>query len=202
MSLDSRNKRVRQLVKKLNQERKKQAKKIDILCNDFVNAQKDFVKSLNVMQFAANFYESIIGLNDPKELLTKAGSIIREEIEKANFVFFLRQDDGFVVETIEPAAINKEDLENCFTDELIEDICRANKLCSLNMLLEMGLQVNPKIFDKLSAVTIPLSNNGRSTGFLFIYSCSPHILTVDELNYIHAIMPGLSKALQSCQIFN
>ncbi|GAH10763.1 unnamed protein product, partial [marine sediment metagenome] len=37
-------KRLRLLVSKVNKQRKKQAQKIDILCNDFIAAQKDFIK--------------------------------------------------------------------------------------------------------------------------------------------------------------
>ena len=59
-ALKQRHKRVRLLVKKLNTKRKKQAQKIDILCNDFIAAQRDFIKNLKkpnaLMQLLLSFY--------------------------------------------------------------------------------------------------------------------------------------------------
>ena len=74
-----RHKRLRLLIKKLNKKRKKQAKKIDILCNDFIAAQKDFIKSLKTISFIANFYESIIGITDLNSLLHTAVKLIKEK---------------------------------------------------------------------------------------------------------------------------
>ena len=71
MNNENHNKRLRQLIARLNKERKTRAKQIDILCNDFVTAQKDFIKSLKANSFAADFYESIAGLTDLNELLVK-----------------------------------------------------------------------------------------------------------------------------------
>ena len=49
---ETRNKRVRSLVRKLNKVRKDQTKQIDILCNDMVSAHGDFVKQLKELTFA------------------------------------------------------------------------------------------------------------------------------------------------------
>ena len=48
---DDKRKRLRLLISQLNKERKKQAKQIDILCNDFVCSQKDFIKVLGAISF-------------------------------------------------------------------------------------------------------------------------------------------------------
>ena len=55
-----RHRRLRLLIKKLNKDRKKQNQKIDILCNDFIGAQRNFIKRLGIINFVANFYESIL----------------------------------------------------------------------------------------------------------------------------------------------
>ncbi len=74
-----RHKRLRQLVSKVNQARKRQAKKVDLICNDLIAAQRSFIKSLNAFSFAANFYESIIGKTELKELFSIAGRLIKGE---------------------------------------------------------------------------------------------------------------------------
>ncbi len=80
--------RLRLLIKKLNKKRKKQAKQIDILCNDFIAAQRDFIKSLKMISFIANFYESIIGITDLNSLLYSVVQLIKEENTDTNVTFF------------------------------------------------------------------------------------------------------------------
>ena len=136
---------MRQLFKKLNAERKKQAQKTDVLCNDFIAAHRDFIKTLHSISFAANFYELIAGETELSNLLDIAGQTIKEQINNANVAFFLKWQNSFKLHMFEnnPISLEKQDLENCFTAELVNNICRANKQCGLKELLEMGMQANP-----------------------------------------------------------
>ena len=203
MDYKQRHKRLRLLTAKLNKERKKQAKKIDILCNDFIAAQRDFIKKLNTISFTANFYESIIGTTDLGSLILTAGKLIKDEIGDSNVAFFLRQADGFelhLFKSDQPIALEEQRLENCFTAELVDNICKSNKLCTLDEMLAMGLQGNPIYLNKISAVTIPLGRLSSSPGFILIYRPSANKLTTEELNNITAITCGLSRAIQFCQL--
>ena len=198
----NRRRRLRLLIKNLNRERKKQAKQIDILCNDFIAAQRDFIKRLNTITFAANFYESIIGTTDLDGLLQAAVKLIREELTHANVTFFLRQGDDFelhMFESEQPITLEKPHLENYFTGELMDNICKSNRVCTLEDMFGMGLEGNLTGLNKISAVTIPLGPVGSSLGFILIYRSSENKLTADELNNIAAITCGLSQAIQSCQ---
>ncbi len=204
MDHKQRYKRLRVLFRKLNKERKRQAEKIDILCNDLISAQRDFIKRLNVISFTANFYESIIGAADLSSLFYTASKLIREQTGDVNIAFFLRKEDDFELRLFEsdsPIALEKESLENCFTNELVENICKSNKVCPLDSLLTMGLQGNPTILNKISAATIPLGRGGTSAGFILIYRSSEKELTAEELSSIWAVTSGLSKAIESCQVF-
>ena len=195
--------KLRLLTKKLNQERKRQAKKIDILCNDIIAAQRDFIKKLNTISFAATFYESILGTADLGSLFHTAGKLVKDEISDANVAFFLRQQDSFelhMFESDQPITLEKQDLENCFTAELVNNICKSNKLCTLEDMFAMGLQGNLIKLNTVSAAAIPLRQLGTSLGFLLIYRSSQNALTAEELNSIAAIAPGLSRAIQSCQV--
>jgi hypothetical protein len=192
-------KRLRLLVHKVNKQRKKQAQKIDILCNDFIAAQKDFIKRLDTISFIANFYESIIGTGDLNELLYTAGKLIREEIANSNVAFFLRQTEGFKLHIFggNGEIGEQQHIENCFTAELVDNICKSNKLCTLNSLFAMGLEGNLGQLNKISAVTIPLSHLGSSLGFILIYRPVQNKLTETELNNVCAVTAGLSQAIAS-----
>ncbi|MHC4195019.1 MAG: hypothetical protein ACYSQZ_03585 [Planctomycetota bacterium] len=214
MDLNQRQKRVRMLVGKLNRARKSQAKKIDMLCNDIIGAQWGFIKRLDVISFTANFYKTIVGITELDNLLYTADNLIKEEIEDVNdnlikeeiedvnVAFFLRQAESFklhMFESNQPIAIDPQHLENCFTNELVGNICESNKVCTLENLFEMGLQGNPAMLSKISVGVIPLGHLGLSLGFILIYRPSENKLTTEQIARITAITPGLSRAISTCQ---
>ena len=202
MEYKQRHRRLRLLIKKLNKQRKKQAKKIDILCNDFIVAQRDFIKSLKTISFIANFYESIIGITDLNSLLYTVVKLIKEESTEANVTFFLRQADSFelyMFESEQPITLEKQHIENSFTPELMDNICKSNKICTLDDMFAMGLQGNLIGINKISGVTIPLGLHGSSLGFILICRSSENKLTSEEISKIYAVNCGLSRAIQSCQ---
>ena len=258
MDYKQRHRRLCLLIRKLNKERKKQAQKIDILCNDFISAQRDFIKRLNTINFTANFYEAIVGISDLSGLLYTAGKLIKGEIPDSNVAFFLLhpvrnsigaeypakgkisngvKQDNFelymfdsdqplvpactcgaagtgAVTQVQAITLEKRHLENCFTPELVDNICKSNKLCTLDDMFAMGLQGNLIRLSKISASTVPLrrfartplsavadskggnaSAGGSSLGFILIYRSSQNKLTPGELNNISAVTCGLSRAI-------
>jgi transcriptional regulator with GAF, ATPase, and Fis domain len=197
-----RHRRLRLLIKQLNKKRKKQAKKIDILCNDFIGAQREFIKSLKTISFVANFYESIIGVTELNKLLYTAVKLIKEENTDANVTFFLRQSGNFelyMFESEQPITFEKQHLEDSFTAELMDAICKSNKVCTLDDMFAMGLQGNLVGLNKISGATIPLCLQGTSLGFILVCRSSDNKLTAEEINNISAVTCGLSRAIHSCQ---
>ena len=218
-----RHRRLRLLIKKLNKDRKKQNQKIDILCNDLISAQRNFIKRLSVISFVANFYESIIGTTDLNDLLCTAVEFIKAESEDSNVTFFLRQEgesanisqnenpqidrktgtqESFglhMFESDRPIAIEKQFIENCFTQELMDNISKSNKVCTLDDMYAMGLQGNLNELNKISAATIPLGLLGSSLGFILVYRSSENKLTADEISRTSAVISGLSRAITSCR---
>lgn len=200
-----RHRRLRLLIKKLNKDRKKQNQKIDILCNDLIAAQRNFIKRLGIISFAANFYESIIGTTDLDKLLYTSVEFFKAENTDANITFFLRQEENFELYMFEggrPIAIEKQYIESCFTQELMDSISKSNKVCTLNDMFAMGLQGNLNELNKISAVTIPLGLLGSSLGFILVYRSSEDKLTADEIGRISAVISGLSRAITSCRILS
>ncbi len=227
MDAKQRHKRLRLLIRKLNKERKRQAQKIDILCNDLIAAQREFIKRLDTISFTADFYEAIVGISDLRALLYTASKLIKDEIANANVSFFLRQQGSFELhmfegsphyfgfakqnsgatyckkgplESEQAGTAEQQHLESCFSPELVENICRSNKVCRLEDMFAMGLQGNLMSLNKLSVVTIPLGQLGSSLGFILLYRSSQNELTADELNNICAVSRGLALAIQSCRL--
>ena len=202
MSREQRNKRIRLLVRKLNRERKLQARKIDILCNDLIEAQRTFIKRLHSISFSIDFYESLIGITRLTDILSSAETFIKNRIDDINVTLFIRSDDGFQAYTTgsdQPILDDKLCLENCFTQESFENICRTNNTCNLDQMLDMNLECNLNVTSKLSAYTIPLDINGLSLGFILLYRPTQNKLTPDDLETVTSITPGLAKAITTSQ---
>ncbi len=200
---NNRNRKLRLLVARLNKERKKQAKQTDILCNDLIAAYRQFIKDLAAISFAAGFYEAIAGATNLKELLYTAGGCIRRQVADANVAFFLQRPTNFELHIFEgDEQIGQEDmrLENCFTTELVCSIAKANKTCSIEDMLGMGLEANPACLEKFSVYAIPLAHKGVSPGFILIYRSSRNPLTVDELRCVCGITTGLCRSIASCRL--
>ncbi|HUV40808.1 MAG TPA: hypothetical protein VMW23_03350 [Sedimentisphaerales bacterium] len=200
-----RDKKIRSLVSRLNKQRKAQAKKMDILCNDLVAAQRNFIKRLRTISFAANFYHAILGISDLDSLCNTAGKLVKNELPGTNVVFFLRRGDGFelhLTESDQPVTFEQQPLERSFTPELVNNVCRSNKLCALDNLLQMGLQVSPPVLNGLSAVTIPVSSRAQVSGFILIYACAKNKITSEQLNDVSAVMPGLFRAIDGCCVYS
>lgn len=208
MNDERRNKRLRLLIKRLNKERKKQAKQIDILCNDFISAQKDFIKKLSIIGFAADFYEGISGVTDLNELLNASANLIRDQIPDVNVDFFLLQGNNHdcrqtsfelhIFESDRTIDLEDKRIENFFTDELVNEIARTNRICVIDDMLAMGLAVNPRHIEKIAAAGLPLNHRGCSLGFVLLYRASKHPFTCEEIKSIDQISTGLSNSIAAC----
>ena len=207
---NQRHKRLRLLLKKLNKERKKQAKKIDILCNDLIGAQRAFIRRLKTISFTASFYESIIGMTDLNNLLYTAVKLLEGQNPGTDAAFFLHRGENFELHMFEinqTATLDKEQLERQLTPELMNNACKANRVCTLDEIFEMApsaslgasLDGNPIGLDGTSAITIPLGLFGVSLGFMLAYRNSENKLTSEEIQNISAVLPGLSQAIACCQ---
>jgi len=203
MEQSDREKRLRLLVRRVNKQRKKQAKQIDILCNDLIGAHRQFIKRLDAISFAADFYQALVGHSDLGAVLDTAGAFIRAELPGATVAFFLGDPERFdlyLPGSAEAVTVGKDRLESCFTSELIAEICRSNSVCAMEDMLAMGLQGNPRLLSRLSAASIPLSQQGRSVGLVLIYRSCDAPLASEDIERIAAVMPALARAVSAARV--
>jgi hypothetical protein len=203
MEQSQREKRLRLLVKRVNKERKRQAEKIDILCNDLIEAHREFIRRLGGISFAAHFYKSLVGAADPQNLLSRAARSLQEELSGANISFFLRRIDGPAMQVSqrhETLLVGERPLEERFDADLVESICKANKPCTAEDMFGMGLIGNPQNFKCISLATLPLTDLGRSLGFLLLSRPVAQPLTDAELRKAGMVLRGLSHALAGCRL--
>jgi len=203
MTHDNRRKRLRSLIRNVNRQRKRQAQQIDILCHDLIGAQRQFIQHLETFSFVAAFYKSLLGIRELGRLLDTAGQILGRHMSEAHVVFHLRQHGLFrryAFDSESDAAADQVRLVDCLTVELAEEICKANKTCKLDDLLALGLQANPAVVNRLSAVTIPLYQAGRSLGFIMLCRPTQQPLTTAEIHRVSSISGGLAAAIEACEV--
>lgn len=175
--------------------------KIDILCNDIVAAHEDFIKKLEMISFAANFYESLIGAVDLKDFFCTAGMQIQQQVSDSQLVFFLRAGENFemYVKDNEHGQCDLEPVESGFNAELVENICKANKICNIEEMLGMGFEGSLNLLKKISGFSVPLIRFGASVGFVLIYRAIENPITDSELAVVASVGPGISKKIESYQ---
>ncbi len=198
MSQSQRQQRLRLLIKKLNRERKRQARQIDILCNDLIGAQRTFVRRLDRVGFAASFYKSLLGATGLRSLLVQADQRIREELPETAVTFYLREPESRELRAFnahESLMVGGRPLEECFSPELTAGVCKANRACAMHDLFAMGLEGNLQGLGNISLATLPLNDLGRPLGFLLIARALPSTLSAEELRRIDLITCGLSHAI-------
>ena len=200
MSDKEKNRKIRLLVRRLNADRKKLAKQVDILCNDMIAAHRGFVDTVNRLAFEADFYESTIGAADADSLFYTAGQFIRERLGEPNVIFFVRDGDKFEVYAFEGDAEQDQPQSprECFSAEFARTVAVANQVCDLERLLGMGLQASPALLNKICAVTVPLCLGGNSQGFIVLWRPGRSRFCDQHLDCLCAVSSGLCRAIQSC----
>jgi hypothetical protein len=202
MSQTDRQKRLRLLVRQLNRRRKQQASQIDILCHDLIAAQRTFIDRLQGVSFTAQFYQALLGSTDLNDLLERAGRALRDELPDAGVSFFLRQADGcepYATPAQETASAEDPRPEECLPPDLVDRICKANKPCTREDMLDLRPGGGLKGLERFAPATLPLSDLGRSLGFIFLYRRAPLVLTPEELRRIGLVLRGLSQAIRAAR---
>jgi hypothetical protein len=203
MSQTERHRRLRLLLNRVNRQRKQQASKIDILCNDLISAQRAFIQRLYTISFAAQFYKSLLGSLALNQLLARADRQIRQELPGTGVAFYLRQADGCELYSFagdDMFACQQQGPQEHLTSELVDGICKSNKTCTLAELSSLDLGEDLKQLARFSIVTLPLSDLGRSLGFALLWRPAPLTVTAEETHKIESVMCGLSQAIRAVRV--
>ena len=202
MRQTERYKRLRLLVHKLNKQRKRQANQIDILCHDLIGAQRSFLHRLEDIGFAAEFYRSLLGCTDVEGVLARAGRVIKQELPGTGVTFFLWQLDGCTVHACagDESLYGEQGPHECLDPDLVESICKRNRACTLDEILDLSAGGGLAPLSRFSLVTLPLSDLGRSLGFALIYCLRPQVLNLSDVRRIGPVMRGLAQAVHTIRV--
>jgi GAF domain-containing protein len=182
-------------VHRLNRERRKQAKQIDILCNDLIGAQRDFLRRLATLSHAATYYRAVLGVQDIDLLYRITGRHIQELLPDVT-IAFCRPDASPWRHGSEGGQVDSDGLrmEQYLDNDVIRAITQSNRTCHTEDMLVLGLQVNPSLLTRLKAATVPIVDQGRPVGFILLYRVHTPFPAA-ELEPVQAMAGGLARAI-------
>jgi hypothetical protein len=190
--------RIRRVVSELNKRRRIQARKIDILCNDIIASQRNFLNKLKIMSLQIEFYEALILTSDLESVLDCAADTIEALTGGANIAVWI--GGSFSCHIFDEQELTSEQadlIESCFTREIANEIYKSCRCMKLEELFEIGLPESD-IFSKLSVTAIPLQDIYQK-GFILIYHTATRPITPQEIGHVATLVPGLSRAIKACQ---
>jgi len=209
---EERNSKLRQLIRKLNNIRRIQKQKIDILCNDIIAAHGTFINHLKSFRFAADFYENLLGATNLDSLAGSAGAFFAENIADCSIAIIFTAGDALHQQQSEASApqihfyskdSRLEDIPShigpVLTAKMVEAVCQNSKVCSADDLCKMGFFAGPAVLKRISLAAIGLNNTGPALGMILLYRCADSPLCDSELSLVSSVVKGLAKAVKALQ---
>ena len=191
-------KRLRKIFKAVNLQRRQTRKKMDILCNDMVSAQRDICRKMEQIAATADFFEMILGINELSEICRCAAEYLGAEKKNIKIAIFLRGKSGesSCAETsfYSTEIADLPALEDLITEEVVEGICKEMRLCGLDDMIKHGLSVSPMLLKGLQVIAMPIGEP-VAAGFVLIYGRRVEEADIRRLNHIRN---GLAKAVNFC----
>jgi hypothetical protein len=195
MIQENRSKRVRLMVKALNKDRKKQARQIDLLCHDLVDAQRAFVKRLETIGFAAGLYKSFLGVQDTEQVIRIIINEVQSQFPSMDVNFVFRQAEGCKIYPLETTTRDEGHPVDAFDGALTDAVCKANRACDLDDLVGMGLAISPQKASRIQMTTLPLPQGGRSLGFIVLTSPATVKVPPQIIEQMTLVGSGISQAV-------
>ncbi len=199
---EEKNTKLRQAVRKLGHIRRTQKKQIDILCNDILSAHGNFINHLKNFRFAADFYESILGIHDTDLLAKAAGEFFNNNLGGVNaaVVFLISGQPQVHIYGIDA---NLEDVPSqigpYLTGRMVQMVCQSGKICTADELCKMGFFASPAVLKKISLAAIGLNKSGPAQGMIVLYRSAEKALCDFELAQAASVVGGLCTALKNMQ---
>lgn len=197
---EQRNARVKQLVRTLNKVRRTQKQKIDILCNDILNAHGEFINHLKNFRFAADFFENLLEATTPDNLARCAGEFLTENLNDCSVAVIFTTasvpEIHFYSHSPQLEDVASQ-LSPCLTTKIVEAVCHSSQICTSDDLCEMEFFAGPAVLKKISLAAIGLNNSGPALGMLLLYRPADSPFSKTELTQVSSITKGLSKAVKA-----
>ena len=189
--------RLRSLVHDINRQRKIQARKIDILCNDMVRAHRGLLEGLRNLSFTAGVHESLIACYDADEVFKAVSEAFSRRFGTCAAALLLVDGSDITTHCLPGNLLDTEvsELPSFFTAENVRSICSGNRVHLLPELLQLPVQVPPQSVANSWAVAVPLSFERRDVGVLLFFGSDATKASERLIQSATITAPAIAKAL-------
>jgi hypothetical protein len=173
-----------------------------MLCRDIVGVHSEFVEKISSLSALVRFQEQLLGWSDLTTILDNSTAFIKKFLSDTATAIFLVEPRGFDIhfsDSQEACLAEKKHFENWFTPALVQEISRCNQICTLEKLLEMGLQATPAALKHITAAAVPIGKMGKGVGFVFLYRPADRMFQTSELTSILSLASAIRIAIQNSQ---
>ncbi|MBI9017452.1 MAG: GAF domain-containing protein [Phycisphaerae bacterium] len=204
--ISSRYSKLQGLLREVNKNRHHLQDKVDLLCKDLVQTNRDFTSSLLDVRKAYEFQQSLVGQFDMHYTLHKGLGDIICSIEDASAALYLTRSGDFEAHALGAWQEQYQDMTDI--EEIFGKTIISETLTKSDMMLFSGQTVidltsedlsnhQENLLGNLSIMTVPLMDNGQPVAIITIYRDSQKPLTSNEFKAIKPIIQPFAKTIKS-----
>ncbi len=200
--LNARYHRLQRVIKAINQNRHILQSKVDLLCNDLVQSNKDIAGKMKEMSKAYDFQKSLTGEFDLKYMLHKALKHISHNHPNTNAAIYLCDTDKIEVMLMDSwfdGEISPQQLESCLKNSIIPATIAKNETVIVNNAGDNN--AFPTIcctnLNGLSICGIPIRHSVHNEGILVLYRSETVPFTQEELEQLDPIITPMSRSIEA-----
>ena len=199
--LNARHQRLQRVIKVLNHNRHILQGKVDLLCNDLVQSNRDMAGRMKEMSKAYDFQKNLTGEFDLKYMLQKALIQITGEKKHTNAAIYLCETDKIEVMVMDSwfdGEISPSQLESCLKNSIIPITIETNDSLIVNNAGEFKCFSDNccQILNGLCMCSIPLSHNGHTEGILILYRSQSMPFADKIMDELEPIIAPLSRSIE------
>ncbi|MBN2844244.1 MAG: GAF domain-containing protein [Sedimentisphaerales bacterium] len=200
--LNSRYQRLQRVIRAINQNRHILQSKVDLLCNDLVQNNRDIAGKMNEMSKAYDFQKSLTGEFDMKYMLHKALKHISDNLEHTSSAIYICDTDRIELMLMDSwfdGEITPHQLDECLKNSIIPETIAKNDTVIIN---SAG---NHNAFPKscccnlcgLSICGVPVRHTAHNEGILVLYRSETMPFTRHEIDQLEPILAPLSRSIEA-----
>ena len=200
--LNKRYERLQRVIKAINQNRHILQSKVDLLCNDLVQNNRDIAGKMKEMSQAYDFQRSLTGEFDLKYMLHKALQHISNNHPDTNSAVYICETEKIEVMISDSwfdGEVSPQQIENCLKNSIIPATLAKNDTVIINNIeceSEFPQQCM-KNLDGLSICGIPIRHSIHNEGILVLYRSNAKPFTREELESLAPIVTPMSRSIEA-----
>jgi len=194
---------LRQICRQVNQKRGQLRRKVDLLCNDFVQSSQDMAQTIHRYRDAYDFQSGLIGEFDLNCLLHKALQMICGRITGSSGAIYLNHKENFEAHVIHPSfepGYLLFEQEELLADTIVSEVLLTRGTVSVAdaSVWQPVVSMSTECLEGICLAGSPVIGDGDLLAILILYR-SGSGYTAAEIRRLESYLPSLARSLQAME---